>query len=110
MVILWISTLHAFATTPSTTVKTLGQTGQSQSAPQEIAALQTAANSGDATVQLKLAQAYESGNGVPKDLEKAVAWYRKVADQGNAEAENNLGVMYRLGEGLEENKQLAVEW
>lgn len=71
---------------------------------------QQAAANGDTAAQLKLAHAYENGDGVPKDAVQAAAWYRKAAEQGNAEAQNSLGVMYLLGEGVDENKQLAVQW
>jgi len=37
-----------------------------------------------------LAMAYASGQGAPKDKEKAVYWYQKAADQGNAAAQKAL--------------------
>jgi TPR repeat protein len=76
----------------------------------EISQLQTQAENGDASAQVALGAAYESGNGVPQDAEQAVEWYRKAADQGNATAENDLGVMYWGGLGVERNKEEAVRW
>ena len=45
---------------------------------------------GDAEAQFKLAQAYENGDGVEKDLSEAEKWYRKAAEQGHAEAKETL--------------------
>ncbi|MFZ0336213.1 MAG: tetratricopeptide repeat protein [Candidatus Acidiferrales bacterium] len=86
------------------------QTSRPPLTPQEVANLETAAASGDATAQYKLALAYENGDGVPQDPKTAFEWCKKSADQGNAEAETELGVMYRLGEGVAEDRQLAVQW
>jgi TPR repeat protein len=78
--------------------------------PAEITALQSAATTGDAAAQYRLALAYENGDGVPKNLSLAFQWCKKAADQGNSGAETNLGVMYRLGEGVDENRAIAVQW
>jgi len=37
---------------------------------------------------------YVEGQGVPRDLQEALKYYRKAADQGNALAQFNLGMMY----------------
>ena len=50
--------------------------------------------------QNSLGWMYENGQGVEKDLEEAVKWYRKAADQGNAYAQYNVGVVYYKGEGV----------
>ena len=42
------------------------------------------AERGDAEAQYDLALAYYKGEGVAKDLEEAVKWFRKAADQGDA--------------------------
>jgi uncharacterized protein len=103
-------TIHALAQRPLSAAYAAAQSGRVQASPQDIDAIQRAAQSGDAAAQLTLARAYENGTGVAKDIKKAAVWYRKAADNGNAEAENSLGVMYLLGEGVDQNKQLAVEW
>ena len=41
---------------------------------------------------------YENGEGVRKDADKAVEWYRKAAAQGHASAQHSLGVCYTNGE------------
>ena len=68
----------------------------------DLAGLQKQADSGDASAQLALGSAYESGNGVRQDPKQAAVWYRKAAEQGNPKAQNSLGVLYWLGNGVEE--------
>lgn len=105
--------LLVFLQPSSRTIPQESEVAQS-SAPQltseQIASLQSAAASGDAAAQFKLALAYEKGDGVPQDPGKAFEWCKKSADQGNADGETELGVMYRLGEGVGEDRQLAVQW
>ena len=51
---------------------------------------QKAVDQGNASAQCNLAFGYDNGEGVAKDLKKAVEWYQKAADQGNAMARKNL--------------------
>jgi hypothetical protein len=53
---------------------------------------------------------YYRGEGVPKDVAKAVEWWQKAAAQGDANAQYNLGVMYNKGEGVPKDAARAIEW
>ena len=53
---------------------------------------------------------YQHGQGVPRDYEAAVRWYRRAAEQGDADAQNNLGVMYGKGQGVPRNYIEAYIW
>ena len=53
---------------------------------------------------------YDTGEGVAKDLEQAVVWYRRSAEQGYAEAQYNLGVKYANGQGVEQDTKEAIRW
>lgn len=86
------------------------QESRGQSAGQDVSQLQSQAAGGDPLAQLKLARAYERGEGVSENKEMAAAWYRKAAEQGNAEAQNSLGALYLVGDGVEQDKQEAVKW
>ena len=44
------------------------------------------ASKGDANCQFMVAQSYEYGNGVTKDKQSALSWYKKAAAQGHIEA------------------------
>jgi TPR repeat protein len=68
------------------------------------------AEAGSAKAQNDLAQIYNFGEGVPRDDEEAVRWYRKAAEQGNANAQNRLGLMYDIGMGVPKNQSEAVKW
>ena len=41
---------------------------------------------GHATAQMSLGACYEDGEGVEKDLNKAIEWYTLAAKQGNEDA------------------------
>ncbi len=60
-------------------------------APSAIDQLRTAAATGQAEAQYKLAQAYQGGKGVAADIEMAIMWYRRAALQGHALASDELG-------------------
>jgi hypothetical protein len=57
----------------------------------------TAAMNGDSDAQFRLAAAFENGQGVPRNLSKAVEWYKKAAEQGHATARFALGESTELG-------------
>jgi len=51
-----------------------------------------------------------SGDGVPKDIGKAVVCLTAAAARGNKTAQNSLGWMYYKGEHVERDAKLAYEW
>jgi len=65
-----------------------------------IAALQQAADKGDAQAQYELGSMYWDAYGVPQDRAKAAALLQKAADQGNASAQVSLGIIYEKGLGV----------
>ena len=81
-----------------------------QEGPIEFKEVLRLANAGDALAQYKLGLTYLIGDGVKKDLKKAVFWYKKAANQGYARAQVNLGVMYYHGIGVLKNPKLAAYW
>ncbi|MDR1708939.1 MAG: transglycosylase SLT domain-containing protein [Candidatus Accumulibacter sp.] len=56
------------------------------------------------------ARAYEHGEGVPKDVERAVSLYCDGARYGDAESQYSLGWMYANGRGVERNDDLAASF
>lgn len=54
-----------------------------------------AAEAGNANAQNIVAIAYENGNGVAKDVRKAMEWYEKSVAQGFSKAEFNLATLLR---------------
>jgi len=53
-----------------------------------------AAELGNAQAQLELAELYEAGDGVPKNIELAISWYEKAAAQDHDEAQLALALHY----------------
>lgn len=76
----------------------------------QISEWRKSAEKGVASAQYSLGQAYDSGNGVPRDAAEAAKWYRKAADQGNAEAQCELAFLYQCGNGLPEDATEAAKW
>ena len=61
-------------------------------------------------VQFNLAVMYENGEGVEKDVFKAVKWYRKAAERGNTYAQFNLGLAYIQRKAVKQDEVEAVKW
>ncbi len=78
----------------------------------EAPILETArlAQQGDLTSQLALATAYEHGEGIEKDPDKAIKWYCKAAVKGSVDAQRDLAWMFLNARGVEKNEALAVRW
>ncbi len=68
------------------------------------------ADDGYAKAQAALAWIYHTGNGVEKNIKKAIEWYRLAAHQGHPIAQNNLGVMFENGTDVPKNNRAAISW
>ncbi|WGS62119.1 tetratricopeptide repeat protein [Vibrio lentus] len=64
----------------------------------------------DSTSQYRLAQSYELGTDVPKNIDDAFYWYSQSADSGNSAAQFRLGEWYLAGTSVEQDNKLALEW
>ena len=65
---------------------------------------------GDLKAQVELASAYEHGEGITKNPQKAVQWYCKAAVKGSSNAQLNLAWMLLNARGIEKDDALAVRW
>lgn len=72
--------------------------------------IRLAAEQGNATAQRRIAFLSLKGEGVPRDIEQAVKWYRLAAEQGNTDAQTNLGLLYEEGKGVPTNRVKAYSW
>lgn len=61
------------------------------------------ANEGNAQAQLEAARLYLSGNGVKRDINKAIYFYQQAANAKNSLAMVELAQIYFDGEGVEKN-------
>lgn len=79
--------------------------------PAEVTAWKQAANTGDATAQWQLSQAYENRDGVEYDSSRALMWRHSAAEGGVAAAQYALAEDYFRGElGLARDVRTAVKW
>ncbi|HVD76044.1 MAG TPA: sel1 repeat family protein, partial [Vicinamibacteria bacterium] len=70
-----------------------------QTAPEDLAAMQAEAESGDPKAQFLLGAYYSEGSGESQDYAKARHWFQKAADQGDATAQYRLVQLYFNGDG-----------
>lgn len=57
-----------------------------------------------------LAQCYEKGEGVEKDLPRAFSWYRKAAEAGHPRAMLLMGMAYENGGAVKKDMKTALNW
>lgn len=67
-----------------------------------------AAELGYADAQNHMGVNYRLGEGVPKDVQKGIDWYRKAAAQDNVKALLNLGLVYKRGVDLPQDLKEAA--
>src|SRR5579862_8981086 len=56
----------------------------------QVDQLRQQAEDGNSDAEVKLAMMYEMGQGVPKDFNEALKWYKAAAEKGNAFAQGTL--------------------
>jgi len=68
-----------------------------------------AAEAGHIEASVSLAVLYQSGTGVPQDLDRARALYEAAAQVAHPRALNNLGLLYVRGDGVAQNYDTAAQ-
>jgi TPR repeat protein len=76
----------------------------------DATAVRTLAEQGDAEAQFALGTMYRDGQGVTRDYEEALRWWRKAAEQGVVDAQYALGNIYAGGTGIARDNVLAYMW
>lgn len=69
-----------------------------------------AAENGDIEALLRLGNRFMNGDGVEKDINQAIAYFKKAADKGNVDAQLELGEIYYDGEGVNKDEKTAKIW
>jgi localization factor PodJL len=75
-----------------------------------LAALQSAADLGNAKAQFEIASRYAEGRGVTRDLKTAAQYYQKAATQGLVPAQYRLGSFFEKGAGFPRDLVQAKAW
>ena len=78
----------------STTAQTLSSGPVPEKLNGELAALSEKALAGDTRAQLRMGIAFEFGQGVDRNVDEAMRWYRLAADRGDPVAQTDLGYLY----------------
>lgn len=68
------------------------------------------AEQGSANAQYRLGRMYERADRMPKDISKAVYWYKKAAEQNHPQAIMALGELYYYGVEVKQNMHLAFKY
>lgn len=76
----------------------------------EIQDLKAKAEKGDAAAQHDLGQRYAAGNGVAKDEQAALGWFRKAAQREYVPAYVSLGSVYSHGFGVKQDWAESIRW
>ena len=71
---------------------------------------QQPANQGNQYAQYRLGKLLLSGDGIPRDVERAVRWLTESAEQGNQYAQYALGKLYLLGQEVPQDRGVAARW
>ena len=69
-----------------------------------------AVEKGNRLAMCRLGDMYAKGNGVEKNSQEAIKWYRMAAEKGYELGMYDLGRMYEEGNGVAKNGQEAVKW
>ena len=64
---------------------------------------------GDPLSQFNVGQMFETGNNMPKSLEKAISYYKRAASQGHIGANMALGRIYEKSHGINEAMQYYLK-
>jgi len=64
----------------------------------------------DPLAEYKLAQMYEQGYGVIRDVQAARTWLERAAQHGNAEAQFEFGLALRDGYGVVQDFERSAKW
>ena len=104
---------HWFRSVLVMTLFAIAQSAHAQSSadpigPELLKSLIAKAEKGDSEAQIFVGQLYQNGNGVPFDLEKSVAYYRRAAAGGSADGMAQLGWSYFHGLGVPATSVLFI--
>lgn len=75
-----------------------------------VTAIRSLAENGDAKAQFALGTMYRDGQGVEQDYPEALRWWRSAAEMGLLDAKLALGNIYAGGSGIAKDNILAYMW
>ena len=72
--------------------------------------IMTKAAQGDVYSQSQLANMYLKGNGIERNIDEAIKWYKSAANNGDSGSQFMLGLIYTGYGGVKANKQESLKW
>lgn len=60
--------------------------------------------------EMRMAAAYNTGNGVNRDDRLAAEWFEKAANDGDPFAQVQMGYLYETGRGVPQDQARAISW
>ena len=87
-----------------------GEDGFPVNVNQAIYWLEKAANQDQLEAALELAELYDEGKLLKRDVFKVVRWYQKASDLGSGRAKWFLACFYRAGDGVDLDKKQAFKY
>lgn len=78
-------------------------TNLNQSQTSNLLEIERAADNGDLLSQYRLAMMYRKGDGVSKNYERAIKYYKLSANQGHVISQISLGLIYKKGDEVEQD-------
>lgn len=76
----------------------------------DIPKIQADAERGAIAQEIQLGAAYLTGQGVPRDMNRAAYWYEKAANSGDPGAQLEIGYLYQAGIGVDRSSARAAQW
>jgi serine/threonine-protein kinase len=96
--------------TPYEAARALLASSEPDSQRKAAGLLQEACDSGELRACVELAQLFERGTGVARDLSRAAALYERGCGRGNGTACLRAGLLHRDGEGAVRNQPESLQW
>ena len=87
-----------------------GKMGFEKNAASGLALLEKAANGGNTPSSVYLGNIYAKGQGVARDMERAMKWYEQAASAGDAHSQYIVGLAYLEGSGVPADEGKAFNW
>jgi len=107
--LLWPSNIQEAAVNPAPPSRQEDKTPHPPS-PSDISQLRAKADAGDANAENALGVMSRLGEGVEKDKQEAVRWFRRAAKHGNATGMFNLAAAYYNGDGVGVDDVSSCAW
>lgn len=102
--------LFSYAAFLPTIVLAGEQQAETATQPLDYSQIYQQAMQGDIDAQLRLFTAYRLGNGVERNIHKALMWLTSAGDSGDAESQYWLGHIYFFGDGVQRDVEDGMAW